>query len=85
MKLLKKLWSSCPPGLHAARSRKFSKDFARELGFKGITFRIKIRDFQKIEKKKIFLSICIFDYETRKNIQPMFQKILSKDLPIYYR
>ena len=69
---------SHPADNQPARIRKVSKDFARELDFKEIKFTVKIRDIHKIEKKN-WISM-----KARKNIQSMCQKILLKDILIYY-
>ena len=68
-----------------ARIRKVDKDFARELDFHNITFPVKIRDIHKIKKKKNPLALVFLVMKTKKNIQSMCQKILSKDMLIYYQ
>ena len=60
-----------------ARIRKIYKDFARELHFK---FSVKITEIHKLKKS----CICISIMKRRKNIQSMCEKILSKDMSIYY-
>ena len=55
-----------------------------KLYFNDIKFPVKTRDIHKIEKKKS-ISISIFGYENRKNIQFMYQNnITKKNLLTYY-
>ena len=50
-----------------------------------IKFPVKVRDFHKIEKKKRILSSLVFlMMKIKNNIQIMCQKILSKDMLLYY-
>ena len=46
-----------PVDHYSATIAKADKDFAKKLGFKNITFPVKIRGICKIEKKKILLPI----------------------------
>ena len=57
---------------------KRGKRFAKKVDFKEIKFPVKIRDNHKIEK------LAFFVMKTKKNIQSMCQKILSKDMLIDY-
>ena len=65
--------------INQATVRKVGKDFVRKPDFKDITFKI------FIQLKKTILSGSVFlVMEKEKNIQSMGQKILSKDMLIYY-
>ena len=76
-----------PPNHHPERITKVDQGFAEKLDFKDIKFPVKIRDINKIEKKKkknpsalVFLVMKI-----RKSIQSMYQKIVvKKHMLIYY-
>ena len=46
-------------------------------------FLVKVRNIHQIEKKNC-ICISIFGYKNKGNIQSMYQKILSKDMLIYY-
>ena len=48
------------------RITKIDKDFAEKLDFKDVKFPVKVRDIQKIEKKKNSISISGFGYENKE-------------------
>ena len=48
-----------------SKSHKSDKDFAKKLGFKDITFPVKIRKIHKIEKED-FICISVFSYENKE-------------------
>ena len=57
---------------------------AEELDFEDIKFPVKIKDIHKIEKK--YISNSVFGYESKKNIQLIFQKnVMKTNLLIYYK
>ena len=57
---------------------------ADELDFEDIKFPVKIKDIHKIEKK--YISNSVFGYESKKNIQLIFQKnVMKTNLLIYYK
>ena len=56
---------------------KADKYFARKLNFKDVKFLGKIGEIHNI-KKRNSMSISLFCYEEKKNIEAMCQKILSK-------
>ena len=57
---------------------------ADELDFEDIKFPVKIKDIHEIEKK--YISNSVFGYESKKNIQLIFQKnVMKTNLLIYYK
>ena len=68
-----------------ARFGKTDKYFARELDLKDIKVPVKVRDVHKVEIKN-YVSISVFGYENREKlpIQSKVQKILLRDMLIYY-
>ena len=54
--------------------------------FKDIKFPVKTRDIHKIEKKKKkAITISVFGYENREEIQSMYQKnVAKKNMLVYY-
>ena len=53
-----------PANHHPARISKSDQDFAKNLDIKDIKFPVKI--IHKIEKKKIFIGISVFDFENKE-------------------
>ena len=47
---------------------KIDKDFAEKLDFKDVKFPVKVRDIQKIERKKIQSALAALVMKIRKNI-----------------
>ena len=72
-----------PADHNPTRIRKVDKDFARELDFKDIKFPVKIGNIHKIGKNNC-IGFSVFGYENKENMQSVCQKILSKDMLIYY-
>ena len=54
-----------PANHHLALITKAGKDFAKRLDFKDKKIRVKIRDFQKIEKK-ISITVSVLGDETKE-------------------
>ena len=63
-----------------ARITKADRDFAKKFDFKEIKFPVKIRDTQKIQKKKkiIPLAFAFLVMKIKKNIKLMYQKNVVK-------
>ena len=55
----------------------------KKFDYKDMKFLVKVRNIHQIEKKNC-ICISIFGYKNKGNIQSMYQKILSKDMLIYY-
>ena len=73
-----------PANHHPARITKTEKGFGKKLDFKDMNFPVKIRDIHKIEKHNS-ISISVFGYENKENIQSMYQKnVVKKIMLIYY-
>ena len=63
-----------------ARIRKIDQDFGRELDFKDINFLLKLEMFTKLKKiKRIISALVLLIIKIGRIIQPMSQKILSKE------
>ena len=62
-----------------AKIRKIEKAFAREPDFKNIKRPVKFRGTHKIDKR-IISTLVFLVIKTKKHIQFMFQKFLSKDM-----
>ena len=73
-----------PADHNPARITKADQDFAKNLDFKNIKFPVKIRNIHKILEKNS-ISISVFGYGNKTNIQFMYQKnIVEKNMLIYY-
>ena len=62
-----------PADHNPARITKADQDFAKNLDFKNIKFPVKIRNIHKILEKNS-ISISVFGYGNKTNIQFMYQK-----------
>ena len=61
---------------YPARITKDDKEFAKKLDFKNIKFPVEIREFTNSKKKQ---------FQTRKNIQFVYQKnVLKENMLTYY-
>ena len=72
-----------PANHYPARITKTEKDFGKKLDFKDMNFPVKIRDNHKIEKYNS-ISISVFYYENKENIQSMYQKNVAKKIMLIY-
>ena len=77
-----------PASHHSGRITKTHKNLTKKHDFKDITFLVipKITEIHKIEKKKKnSISISIFGYGNKENIQSVYQKnVVKKNMLIYY-
>ena len=73
-----------PAHHHQARVTKVDKDFAKKLGFKDITFPVKIRKIHKIEKED-FIGISVFSYENKEKQRICISKTYCQEFIICRR
>ena len=66
------------------RVKKGDKDFASELDLKTQNVQSKLEIFTKLKKRRILSSLVFLIMKTKKNIQTMYQKILLKNMLLYY-
>ena len=60
------------------------KNFASELDLKTQNVQSKLEIFTKLKKRRILSSLVFLIMKTKKNIQTMYQKILLKNMLLYY-
>ena len=72
-----------PADHNPARITKADQDLAKNLDFKNIKFPVKIRNIHKILEKNS-ISISVFGYGNKTNIQFMYQKNIVEKNMFYY-